>query len=182
MGAVKNPEPEAVKGPESKRAESKRAETKLAQAGIIKDVIITPLKRFPDERGTVMHMMKATDPDFKSFAEVYASTINPGAVKGWHFHTLKTRSYVVLAGMIKLVLYDEREGSATRNVLQEVFLGDDNYVRVTIPPGIWSGFKGISQGPAIVCDIVDHGQDPEESRRLDPHHSRIPYKWERKDR
>lgn len=148
----------------------------------IHDVVITPLKRFPDERGTVMHIMKATDKQFKAFGEVYASTIYPGVVKGWHFHEKITLNYVVLAGSIKFVLYDERDGSPTKGAVQEIFMGVDNYVRVTVPPGIWSGFKCISAKPALVCNVIDSPHDPSESRRRDPHESFIPYDWARKDR
>lgn len=148
----------------------------------IDGVIVTELKRFPDERGTVMHVMKATDPEFKGFGEVYCSSVYPGAVKGWHIHTRITLNYVVLSGMIKFVLYDEREGSPSKGVLQEIYMGGQNYVRVTVPPGIWSGFKGIGTEPALVCNVIDQPHDPTEARRCDPHGGGIPYDWARKDR
>jgi dTDP-4-dehydrorhamnose 3,5-epimerase len=84
--------------------------------------------------------------------------------------------------MIKFVLYDAREGSPTKGKIQEIFMGDRNYIRVTVPPGIWSGFKGISTEPALVCNIIDMPHDPAESRRSDPHGGEIPYNWKRKDR
>lgn len=149
---------------------------------IIHDVIITPLKQFPDERGTVMHMMKAQDGGFEGFGEVYCSTVYPGAVKGWHFHERITLNYIVPVGMIKFVLYDARDGSPSKGVLQEIFMGSHNYVRVTVPPGIWSGFKGISTEPALVVNLIDQPHDPSESRRRDPHGDDIPYDWKRKDR
>ena len=42
------------------------------------DNTIKKLKRFPDERGIVMHIMKSTDEEFKGFGEVYCSSIYPG--------------------------------------------------------------------------------------------------------
>lgn len=143
----------------------------------IHDVIITPLKRFPDERGTVMHIMKACEPGFKGFGEVYCSTIYPGVVKGWNLHSRVTLNYVVLAGMIKFVLYDDREGSPTRGEVREIFMGDRNYVRVTVPPGIWSGFQGIGMETAIVCNIIDEPHDPAEAEHCDPYNNSIPYNW-----
>ena len=50
---------------------------------IIDGVVITDLKQLPDERGTVVHIMKSTDQEFKSFGEVYCSSIYPGVIKGW---------------------------------------------------------------------------------------------------
>ena len=53
---------------------------------MIDGVLVVPLKRIPDERGTVLHMLKKTDPHFTEFGEIYFSTIYPGGVKGWHKH------------------------------------------------------------------------------------------------
>ena len=61
-----------------------------------------------------MHMMRADDPLFEQFGEIYFSTVYPGAIKGWHMHKEMTLNYAVVLGMIKLVLYDEREGSPTK--------------------------------------------------------------------
>jgi dTDP-4-dehydrorhamnose 3,5-epimerase len=148
----------------------------------IEGVVITPLNRFPDERGRVMHVMKATDKEFKGFGEIYCSTIYPGVVKGWHYHKKVTLNYVVLKSMIKFVLFDEREDSPSKGVIQEIFMGEQNYVRVTVPPGIWNGFKGIGVEEALVCNVIDQPHDDGETRRLDPHDNHIPYDWSRKDR
>lgn len=148
----------------------------------IDGIIIKKLKRFSDERGIVMHIMKSTEEEFKGFGEVYCSSIYPGVVKGWHFHEKITLNYVVLKGMIKFVLFDEREHSPTKGVIQEIFMGDNNYVRVTVPPGIWSGFKCIGTEPAMVCNVIDSPHDETEVRRCDPHNDHLPYDWTRKDR
>lgn len=149
---------------------------------LIDGVMITPLKQFPDNRGTVMHVMKATDTGFKGFGEVYCSTVYPGVIKGWHLHRKITLNYVVLSGMITFVLYDEREASPTKGAIQEIVMGDRNYVRVTVPPGIWSGFKCIGTEPAMVCNVIDLPHDPSEAQRCDPHDNHIPYDWKTKDK
>src|ERR1700738_4321499 len=78
---------------------------------MIDGVQVIPLKRVPDERGTVMHMLKSTDTHFRQFGEIYFSTIYRGVVKGWHRHKEMTLNYACIVGRIKLVLYDERSGS-----------------------------------------------------------------------
>ena len=93
---------------------------------MIDGVQVVPLKRIPDERGTVMHMLRATDPHFKQFGEIYFSTIYPGVIKGWHRHEVMTLNYACVSGRIKLVLYDDREDSNTRGELMEIFLGPDH--------------------------------------------------------
>ncbi len=144
---------------------------------MIEGVHIRPLKQIPDERGKVMHMLRSDDPWFEKFGEIYFSTVNPGAIKGWHLHQRMTLNYAVVAGMIKLVLYDDREASPTRGELMELFTGEDNYALITIPPGIWNGVKGIGVEPAIVANCASEPHDPEEIVRLDPLSEEIPYDW-----
>src|SRR4029077_9112630 len=88
---------------------------------MIEGVGIRPLLQIPDERGKVMRMLRATDPDFKEFGEVYFSVVFPGAIKGWHLHKRMTINYAVPFGRIKLVLFDDRPSSPTRGEIQEFF-------------------------------------------------------------
>lgn len=144
----------------------------------IAGVVARPLRQIPDERGKVMHMLRADDPHFERFGEIYFSVVYPGAIKGWHLHTEMTLNYAVVSGRIKLVCYDDREGSATRGNVWEAFLGEDNYQLVTIPPGVWNGFKGLGGGPAIVANCATVAHRPDEIIRKDPSASDIPYRWE----
>lgn len=144
---------------------------------MIEGVAIRPLKQIPDERGKVMHMLKRDDPWFEKFGEIYFSVVYPGVVKGWHLHKVMTLNYAVVSGIIKLVLYDDREGSPSRGQLQEIFTGQDNYALITIPPNVWNGFKGIGTAPAIVANCATIPHDPAEIVRLDPFTKTIPYDW-----
>lgn len=143
----------------------------------IEGVLIVPLKQIPDERGKIMHMLRCDDPHFEQFGEIYFSVVYPGVVKGWHLHKRMTLNYAVPVGMIKLVLYDDRERSPTRGKLMELFVGESNYVLVKIPPGIWNGFKGIGVTPAIVANCATLPHDSEEIVRMDPFSNPIPYDW-----
>jgi dTDP-4-dehydrorhamnose 3,5-epimerase len=145
---------------------------------MIDGVLVVPLKRIPDERGTVLHMLKRTDPHFIEFGEIYFSEIYPGVVKGWHKHNEMTLNYACIHGRIKLVLFDDRDGSATRGEIMEIFLGPDNHSLVQIPPGVWNGFKGMGSEMAIVANCCTHPHDPSRSIRLDPFDNDIPYDWE----
>jgi len=148
----------------------------VAGAGI-EGAQVIPLRRFPDERGTISHMLRRTDPHFKEFGEIYFSSIYPGVIKGWHRHREMTLNYACIVGRIKLVLYDDRDGSPTRGNLLEIFLGEDNYSLVIIPPGVWNGFKGMSAPHALVANCATHPHDPSRSDRMDPFTSHIPYDW-----
>jgi len=145
---------------------------------MINGVQVIPLARIPDERGTIFHMLKCTDAHFRQFGEIYFSTIYPGVIKGWHKHREMTLNYTCIEGRIKLVLYDDRESSATKGEVMVIFLGPDNYSLVIIPPEVWNGFKGMSAPYAIVANCCTHAHDPSRSERIDPFSHHIPYTWD----
>ena len=144
---------------------------------MIDGVKVVPLRRIPDERGTVMHMLRSTDPHFTQFGEIYFSTVYKDVVKGWHRHQQMTLNYACVSGRIKLAMYDDRPTSPTRGEIAEVFLGPDEYALVVIPPGIWNGFKGMTDPYAIVANCATHPHNPSGSERLDPFNNQIPYDW-----
>ena len=143
----------------------------------IEGMIVKPLKRIPDERGCIYHMLRNDDPFFENFGEIYFSVIYPAVIKGWHLHEKMTLNYAVIQGMIKLVLYDDREDSPTKGNLMELFIGEENYCLVKIPPKIWNGFKGIGNKPAIVANCTTLSHDPNEIERMEPFTNKIPYDW-----
>src|SRR4029450_9547077 len=79
----------------------------------IDGVQVIPLRRIPDERGTIFHMLRADDPHFLQFGEIYFTSVSAGIVKGWHKHREMTLNYACIYGRVKLALYDDRPGSAT---------------------------------------------------------------------
>jgi dTDP-4-dehydrorhamnose 3,5-epimerase len=149
---------------------------------MIEGVRVVPLRRIPDERGTILHMLRADDPHFVRFGEIYFSTVYPGAVKGWHRHHEMTLNYACIFGRIKLVLYDDRPGSPSHGRIMELFLGPDDHSLVVIPPEVWNGFKGLGVPHSIVANCCTHSHDPARSTRLDPFDNDIPYDWALKHR
>jgi len=149
---------------------------------MIDGVIITPLRQILDERGKVMHMLKVTDPAFETFGEIYFSCIYPNVVKAWHRHREMTLNYAVPHGRIKLVLFDDRENSSTKDEVQEIYLGEDNYCLVTIPPFVWNGFKGFGSEMSFVANFASVPHNPLEIDRRNPEDPAIPYNWAIKHR
>jgi dTDP-4-dehydrorhamnose 3,5-epimerase len=144
----------------------------------IDGVVVHPLRQILDERGKVMHMLKARDEHFRGFGEIYFSMVMPGAVKAWHLHKRMVISYAVPIGHIKLVLFDDREGSRSKGVVEEHFLGADNYALVQVPAFVWNGFKGYGTEPALVANCASIEHDPDEIVRLDPmKNDVVPYDW-----
>ena len=149
---------------------------------MIDGVKVTPLRQIHDERGKVMHMLKNSDENFEQFGEIYFSTVYPGVIKAWHIHSRMTLNYAVPIGRIKFVMYDDRPNSPTKGEIQELILGPDNYMLVTVPPRVWNGFKGIDTQMSIVANCASIPHKSEEILRIDPEDPLIPYDWALKHR
>lgn len=145
---------------------------------MIDGVQVVPLQRIADERGAVLHMLKATDPHFVGFGEIYFSVVYTGVVKAWKNHRRLTANYACVHGRIKLVLWDNRTGSATRGALMEVSVAPDEHKLVVIPPGIWHGFQGIAEPVSILANCATEASDPDELDRLEPRSTLVPYEWD----
>lgn len=142
---------------------------------MIEGVVVQKLTQIPDNRGMVMHMLRCDSPIFIKFGEIYFSVVNPGAVKAWKRHTKMTQHFAVPVGTIRLVLYDDREGSASNDKTAVIEVGEDNYSLVRIPPLVWYGFKGISTVPALIANCTDMPYDPDEVERIGIADEKIPY-------
>ena len=144
-----------------------------------KGIQITNLKKISDERGAIFHMLKKSDPHFIKFGEIYFSIAYPGIIKGWHEHKKQVQNYAVIDGMIKLVLVDNRKNSKTYNKIEELYLGEMNYILVTIPTGIITSYKCISNKSSILANCSTLPHDPNEMINYDLYNKKIPYDWKK---
>jgi len=149
----------------------------------IEGVVVKPLRPIVDERGYLMEMLRSDDPDFKGFAQTYLTAVNEGVTKAWHYHNDQTDNFICVHGLIKLVLFDCREGSPTEGLVNEFYLGANSPILVQIPPKVLHGFKGLAAPHSLIVNVPDRLYDyknPDEFR-VDPHDNDVPYDWSRKD-
>jgi dTDP-4-dehydrorhamnose 3,5-epimerase len=150
---------------------------------LIDGVKTKPLRLVPDERGWLLEILRADETDlFRRFGQIYVSATYPGVVKAWHYHKHQTDNFACIAGMVKLVLIDTREGSPTRGLVNEFFLGTQNPTLVQVPNLVYHGWKCISLEPSLVVNIPDepYNREQPDEFRLEAHGS-LPYDWSRKD-
>ena len=149
----------------------------------IDGVRVKPLRTIPDERGWLMEILRSDETElYTKFGQAYVSATYPGVVKAWHYHRQQVDNFACLAGMIKLVLVDTRDGSPTKGAINEVFIGSEQRLLVQIPALVYHGWKCISTEMSLVLNIpteLYQYQDPDEYR-LEPHGT-LPYDWSRKD-
>ncbi|MBU1628269.1 dTDP-4-dehydrorhamnose 3,5-epimerase family protein [bacterium] len=150
---------------------------------LIDGVILKKLKVIPDERGRLMEILRSDDPFFEKFGQAYLTSAYPGVVKAWHYHRAQIDHFCVIRGMMKVVLYDNRENSPTKGLVNEFFLGDFNPQLIRIPKGVYHGFKCISENEALVINLPSEKyvySEPDEYR-IHPHDNDIPYDWSKQD-
>ncbi|MDI6720613.1 MAG: dTDP-4-dehydrorhamnose 3,5-epimerase family protein [Methanomicrobiales archaeon] len=147
--------------------------------GGIQGVTVKKLRIIPDERGWLMEILRCDDEIFQQFGQVYVTTAYPGVVKAWHYHKKQTDNFTCIHGMMKVALYDARKDSPTRGNLMEFFVGEKNPILISVPPGVYHGFKGIGTETAFFVSIPTlpyNYEDPDEFR-IPPDTIEIPYDW-----
>ncbi|WOD06219.1 dTDP-4-dehydrorhamnose 3,5-epimerase [Marinomonas sp. GJ51-6] len=128
----------------------------------LEGVSVTPLKKIHHPKGDVFHALKCTEDSFQKFGEAYFTTVHKGDLKGWKQHTKMTMNLVVPVGSVTLYFYNEKlsKGASLQCV-------EDNYVRVTVSPGVWMAFKGCGEGLNLMLNIASIPHDPEEAINVD---------------
>ena len=127
---------------------------------LINNILQTKLKIISLDQGDVYHYLKKTDNGFKSFGEVYFSEIYAKQIKAWKRHLEMTLNLVVPYGNVRFVFIDDNG-----DILEKI-IGQKNYLRLTVPPGIWFGFQGTSETPySLITNVSDIEHSPDEVER-----------------
>jgi|TARA_B110000259_G_C13953371_1_gene377692 dTDP-4-dehydrorhamnose 3,5-epimerase len=127
-------------------------------------ILVTRLNQIPVEGGNVLHAMKQSDDGYSGFGEAYFSWVSKGSIKAWKRHTNMTLNLVVPVGKVKFVFYCSEKSNPVEFRTEEI--GEDNYVRLTVPPGIWFGFQGLESKNSLVMNIASIPHDNNEVERL----------------
>lgn len=145
---------------------------------------IQHLEPHADERGRLMSLFRSGEEGLPPFGQVHVTAVYPGVVKGWHRHRHTTDVFCCVQGMVRLGLYDEREGSKTAGELNEFYLGVHHPLRILVPPGVWFGLKGLGSEEALVVVYADRSYDPKDpdQESMDPEVNEIPFDWSLRDR
>lgn len=121
-----------------------------------------------DHRGGVFEIFEGENEFFGSpLVYAYQFSVRPHQMKGWGLHELKTDRYTIIAGEILLFLWDDREGSPSRGVVQKLVMSDRGVRQVIIPVGVWHLSVNVGDEEARLVNFptdVYHHEAPD--RRL----------------
>jgi dTDP-4-dehydrorhamnose 3,5-epimerase len=127
---------------------------------MLNEVLYTPLRRIATSHGEVRHGLRASDPGFAGFGEVYLSEVIGGKIKGWKLHRRMVMNLVVVSGTVRFVLHDGTDERRDQVVSVE---DNDRYGRLTVPPGLWMAFQGLARGSNLLMNVANCEHDPEEA-------------------
>jgi len=146
---------------------------------MIDGVIVKQLRLIADERGWLLEILRSDWEQFQKFGQTYITAAYPHVVKAWHMHKKQTDNMACVKGMVKLVLFDGRDESKTKNEINEFVIGEKNPLLVKVPQRVWHGFKAISEEYALIVNVpteLYNYKEPDEYR-LPPNTDKIPYDW-----
>lgn len=115
--------------------------------GEIKGVIIEKLIKFSDGRGFLIETFRVDSlrGDLQPVMS-YVSYTKPEVVRGPHEHLEQTDVFCFMGpGNFRIKLWDNRKESKTFGYVMEIIGGEDNPIRVIVPPGVVHGYKNISK-------------------------------------
>ena len=128
---------------------------------VLNTIEIIPLSRINTPNGDVLHALKNDDKGFFGFGEAYFSWININTVKAWKKHNAMSMNLIVPHGNVRFVFYDE-----STNDYRVEEIGDKRYVRLSVPSGIWFGFKGLFAPGSLILNITNLKHDVNEAHKL----------------
>ena len=137
---------------------------------ILDKIKVTRPKIIKLSTGNIMRVMKKNDKKKWSFGEAYFSKIKFSKVKAWKYHSKMTLNLVVPIGRVKFVFYSEKN-----NTFKTIEIGEKKYLRLTVPPKIWFGFKGMSKGESIILNLTNMIHNPKEILRCKK--EKLKFKW-----
>jgi dTDP-4-dehydrorhamnose 3,5-epimerase len=144
---------------------------------MIKDVVFENLVVRSDDRGYLIEILRATDPHFTKFGQVYlVGNLARGTIRAWHKHDILWDWFFISHGTAKFALYDDRPKSPTYKETNTFVTGARQPALLVVPPGVFHGWMSLEDDTQLVSTAseVYNREAPDEVRV--PHDS-FGYDW-----
>jgi len=137
---------------------------------MIIDVKLVELVTRVDDRGYLVKMLRADDPHFTKFGEVYiVGDFAKGTIRAWHKHNVLWDYFHISHGAAKFALRDDRPGSPTYEDINSFVLSARNPATLVVPPGVYHGWMALEDD----TQLVSVGSELYDPNNLDE--VRVPY-------
>lgn len=150
----------------------------------IAGVRFRPVRPVPHEDGSVAEVAREKWPEIdEPIVQVHVTTTLPGRIRAWGLHQASTDRLFVVRGLVSIVVYDGREHSPTRGVLNEFRVSERNPGLVVIPPNLYHGWKNFGVDEAFIINMPSAQYEHDGPDALDlPYESAqaetvVPFRW-----
>lgn len=144
--------PEPLSGPGVRDQQTVTAEG-IPTLRVIDGVELRSPVTHVDHRGALFEIYTGPDQWPDPVGYVYQTSLFPGVIKGWARHEVKVDRYVLTHGELLVLLYDAREDSPTKGVLQRVMMSPRGVRQVMIPVGVWHLLANLGQDEAQLINL-----------------------------
>lgn len=136
---------------------------------MIKDVAQIDLVARLDDRGYLIEIIRATDPYFTAFGQVYlVGNFSKGTIRAFHKHGELWDWFFISHGAAKFVLVDDRKESPTYKEQNIFIVSQQNPSLIVVPPGVYHGWMSLEDDTQMISTAS------EVYRRGNPDEIRIP--------
>jgi len=147
---------------------------------LIDGVVVREVRNVMKDNGYLTEVWRADwRLDSLDLAQVFQVVLAPGAISAWHAHRQATDRLFANHGQMKIVLFDARADSPTRNLINVFRCGSPRPQLIVVPPGVWHGVQNIGADPASLLNMPDraYAYATPDHWRLPPDTERIPYSF-----
>lgn len=120
-----------------------------------------------DDRGFLIELLTTRDRLIEPIVHVYQVHARPGSLRAWIYHKKQSDRLCFTNGHFKVVLCDIREDSPTYGRINELFVGADNRLMVTISPLVAHAVQNLGTATSSFVNMptrpYDHA-DPDKYR------------------
>jgi dTDP-4-dehydrorhamnose 3,5-epimerase len=184
MARLARPAPDVIGGAELLAKRSAVTALGELRAEQIHDLLFRPTRPVPHEDGHVTEVARAGwEIIGEPIVQVHTTTTLPGRIRAWGLHQESTDRLFVVTGLVRIAVFDGRNGSPTFGLVNEFTVSEKNPALLLIPPNLYHGWKNIGTSEAIIInmpsrmynyeapDALDLPWDSDAARQL------IPFNW-----
>lgn len=134
---------------------------------MIKDVENVPLVAHVDDRGYLIEILRASDPHFAKFGQVYlVGNFTRGTIRAFHKHQVLWDWFFISHGTAKFGLVDDREDSPTYKETNRFVQSSRNPALLVVPPGVYHGWMSLEDDTQMISTAseVYNRENPDEER------------------
>jgi dTDP-4-dehydrorhamnose 3,5-epimerase len=150
----------------------------------IEGVIFRPTRPVAHDDGHVTEVARASWSELTTpLVQVHITTTLPGRIRAWGLHQLGTDRLFVVSGLVRIVVFDGRNGSPTKGRLNVFTVSEKNPGLLIVPPCLYHGWKNIGGDEAFIINMPDRMYNYAAPDALDlpwdseAAQSLVPYRW-----